>query len=168
MDRVVWIVSEGSPGHVSQSVGLAEALSKRVPLRVERIECRSRLNGVARSLVRTWMGRGGRPLPGWFLKKWLRLDLSAVTAKKPDMILSSGGKSVFAARSLAACSGAPYVFLGERKPYPSEWFHTVFTPSARDQRRERSSPAEVPLHRRFCGVHPLLRYDHVVAARPRS
>jgi len=132
MDRVVWIVSEGSPGHVSQSVGLAEALSKRVPLRVERIECRSRLNGVARSLVRTWMGRGGRPLPGWFLKKWLRLDLSAVTAKKPDMILSSGGKSVFAARSLAACSGAPYVFLGERKPYPSEWFHTVFTPSARE------------------------------------
>ena len=131
-ERVVWIISEGSPGHVSQSVGLAEALSKRIPLRVERIECRLRLNGVARSVVRTWMGRKGQPLPDWMLKRWLRVDMSATTVKKPDLILSSGGKSVFVARSLAARSGAPYVFLGERKPYPSEWFHTVFTPSARE------------------------------------
>lgn len=130
--RVVWIVSEGSPGHVSQSVGLAEALAKQVPIRVERIECRPRLNGAVRSLVRVWMGRNGRPLPDWILKRWLRVDLSATTASKPDLILSSGGKSVFAACSLAARHGAPYVFLGERKPYPSEWFHTVFTPSARE------------------------------------
>lgn len=131
-ERVVWIVSEGSPGHVSQSVGLAEALAKQVPIRVERVECRPRLNGAARSLVRAWMGRSGRPLPNWILKRWLQVDLSATTAPKPDLILSSGGKSVFAARSLAARHGVPYVFLGERKPYPSEWFHTVFTPSARE------------------------------------
>ena len=131
-ERVVWIVSEGSPGHVSQSVGLAEALAKQMPIRFERIECRPRLNGAARSLVRAWMGHGGRALPEWVLQRWLRLDLSATTAPKPDLILSSGGKSVFAARTLAARSGAPYVFLGERKPYPSEWFHTVFTPSARE------------------------------------
>lgn len=131
-ERVVWIVSEGSPGHVSQSAGLAEALAKQMPIRVERIECRPCLNGVARSLVRAWMGRNGRPLPDWVLKRWLRVDMSATTAPKPDLILSSGGKSVFAARSLAARHGVPYVFLGERKPYPSEWFHTVFTPSARE------------------------------------
>ena len=131
-ERLVWIVSEGSPGHVSQSVGLAEALAKQMPIRVERIECRPRLNGTARSLVRAWMGRGGRALPEWVLRRWLRVDLSATTVPKPDLILSSGGKSVFAARTLAARSGAPYVFLGERKPYPSEWFHTVFTPSVRE------------------------------------
>lgn len=132
-ERVVWIVSEGSPGHVSQSVGLADALAKQVPIRIERVECRPRLNGAARSLVRAWMGRNGRPLPDWILRRWLRVDLSAATASKPDLILSSGGKSVFAARSLAARHGVPYVFLGERKPYQSEWFHTVFTPSAREQ-----------------------------------
>jgi len=132
MRRVVWIISEGSPGHVSQSVGLAEALAKQVSIRVERVECRSRLNGTARSLVRAWMGRKGRPLPDWVLRRWLRVDLSATTASRPDLILSSGGKSVFVARTLAVRHGVPYVFLGERKPYPSEWFHTVFTPSARE------------------------------------
>lgn len=50
-------------------------------------------------------------------------------AGTPDLILSSGGKSVFVARTLAVRYGVPYVFLGERKPYPSAWFHTAFTPS---------------------------------------
>lgn len=131
-ERVVWIVSEGSPGHVSQSVGLAEAVAKKIPLRVEKVECRPRLNGVGRMLVRAWMGRTGMPLPVWFLTRWLRVDLSATTVQRPDLLLCSGGKSVFAARSLAALHGAPVVFLGERKPYPSEWFHTVFTPSDRE------------------------------------
>ncbi len=129
MARVVWIISEGSPGHASQSVGLAEALAAHEPLHVERLECRPRLNGAARAFVRLWMGRSGRPLPDWVLRRWLRLE-SPASAAKPGLILSSGGKSVFAARSLAVKYGVPYVFLGERKPYPSEWFHTVFTPSA--------------------------------------
>lgn len=132
MQRVVWIISEGSPGHVSQCVGLANVLGTRTPLQVERIECRPRLNGAARTLVRAWMGRAGRSLPDWFLRHVLRLNLSNSTSAKPDLILSSGGKSVFAARSLAVRYGVPYVFLGERKPYPSEWFHTAFTPSARE------------------------------------
>lgn len=143
-ERVVWIVSEGSPGHVSQSVGLAEALAKQFPIHVERVECRPRLNGAARSLVRMWMGRSGRPLPGWVLKRWLCLDLSATSAPKPDIIFSSGGKSVFAARTLAARYGAPYIFLGERKPYPSEWFHTVFTPSIREQGRHDVQVEMIP------------------------
>ena len=123
----IWIVSEGSPGHVSQSVGLAEALAATEPAGIERLECRPRLNGFARQLVQRWMGGKGRPLPGWLLRR-AGLD-SALPQGKPDLILSSGGKSVFAARTLALRYGAPYVFLGERKPYPSEWFHTAFTPS---------------------------------------
>jgi mitochondrial fission protein ELM1 len=47
----------------------------------------------------------------------------------PDLILASGGKSVFAARGLAVRYRVPFVFVGERKPYPPGWFHTVFTPS---------------------------------------
>ncbi len=132
MRRIVWIISEGSPGHVSQSVGLASALAGASLVQVERFECRPRLNGAARSLVRAWMGKAGRPLPDWVLRRWLRLDAPASTATKPDLILSSGGKSVFAARSLAARYEVPYVFIGERKPYRSEWFHTAFTPSANE------------------------------------
>lgn len=128
MKREIWIVSEGSPGHVSQSVGLAEALATTGPVDIARLECRPRLNGFARRLVQRWMGKQGRPLPGWLLRR-AGLDSASLPSKKPDLILSSGGKSVFAARTLAVRYGAPYVFLGERKPYPSEWFHTAFTPS---------------------------------------
>lgn len=127
--RIVWIISEGSPGHVSQSMGVVEALKEKIPLTVDTLECRPRLTGVSRSLVRAWMGRSGRPLPRWMLKHLLRTNPLPAPGAKPDLILASGGKSVFAARSLAARTGAPFVFLGERKPYPSEWFHTVFTPS---------------------------------------
>jgi mitochondrial fission protein ELM1 len=129
-ELTIWIVSEGSPGHVSQSQGLAAALGTLTKVRVEQLECRARLNGVARSVVRTWVGTGGRPLPEWFSRRWA--GLGKVPTGRPDMILSSGGKSVFAARTLAARYDAPYVFIGERKPYPSEWFHTVLTPSARE------------------------------------
>jgi mitochondrial fission protein ELM1 len=128
MSRQVWVISEGSPGHISQSVGLAEALAAKESLEIRQIECRPRLNGVSRSLVRLWMGRRGYPLPDWVLRRWLGLESTAALAK-PDLIVSSGGKSVFAARTLAARHHVPYVFLGERKPYPSTWFHTAFTPS---------------------------------------
>lgn len=132
-ERVVWLVSEGSPGHVSQSAGLAAALARKLPIRLERLECRPRLNGFVRSMVRVWMDMAGSPLPDWTLEAWLRLQAPGLPATPPDLVLSSGGKSVFAARSLAMKHGAPYVFLGERKPYRSEWFHTVFTPSSLEE-----------------------------------
>ncbi len=124
MKRVVWIISEGSPGHTSQSQGLVASLAQRIDLESVIIQTRPKLNGFARQLVRLWMGNWG--FPDHFIKHWLRCE---IPVSKPDLIITSGGKAVFAARSLALKTGAPLVFLGERKPYPSEWFHTVFTPS---------------------------------------
>ena len=128
MKRCVWIISEGSPGHISQSQGLVQALARRIELQVSTVETRPRLNGFGRKLVRLWMGAPGRPLPAGFLQKVLGCE--APQDPPPDLIVASGGKAVFAARTLAARFGAPLVFIGERKPYPSGWFHTVFTPSA--------------------------------------
>jgi mitochondrial fission protein ELM1 len=124
MKRVVWIISEGSPGHISQSEGLVAALARQIDLESTIIETRPKLNGFARRLCRLLMGNRGLPDP--FIKRWLRC---VPPTSKPDLIVTSGGKAVFAARSLAVRTGAPLVFIGERKPYPSEWFHTVFTPS---------------------------------------
>lgn len=124
MKRVVWIISEGSPGHISQSEGLVAALALRIELESTVIETRPLLNGFARRLVRLWMGCFG--LSDRFIRQRLRCDFPATP---PDLIVASGGKAVFAARGLALKTGAPLVFLGERKPYPSEWFHTVLTPS---------------------------------------
>ena len=127
MKAVVWIISEGSPGHVSQSEGLAAAFAQRVDLEIRLIETRLKLGGFMRHLVRFWMGRSGKPLGTMCLRHCLAC--APPVNERPDLIVTSGGKAVFAARTLAARSGAPLVFIGERKPYPSEWFHTVFTPS---------------------------------------
>lgn len=126
MKRVVWIISEGSPGHVSQSEGLVRALSRQIGLEVVRVETRPRFGGLVRKGVMLWMGRAGRPLPGFFLSRFLEC---APPEGKPDLIVTSGGKAVFAARTLSLRCNTPLVFIGERKPYPSAWFHTVLTPS---------------------------------------
>lgn len=129
--RVIWIISEGSPGHVSQSTGLAAALAERLPVETRQLECRPRINGLLRHLIRIfWMGKRGRPLPDFMLHGLIGMERPRPDESKPDLILASGGRSVFAARTLASKHGVPFVFLGERKPYPADWFHTVFTPSA--------------------------------------
>lgn len=144
MKRIVWIISEGSPGHISQSEGLVAALARRIVLESTVIQTRPKLNGLARKLVRLWMGN--RALPDRFINRWLRCK---IPASKPDLIVTSGGKAVFAARSLALITGTPLVFLGERKPYPSEWFHTVFTPSPLESGRN-----DVPIEMIPTGITP--------------
>lgn len=126
MKRSVWIVSEGSPGHISQSAGLVAALGEKLEIRTAVVETRPRFGGFLRRLVRWKMGAAGNPLSPAFMKNRLACE---PPAGAPDLLVASGGKSVFAARSLAARHGVPLVFLGERKPYPSAWFHTDFTPS---------------------------------------
>ena len=131
--RVIWIISEGSPGHVSQSVGLADALAALVPATIRQLDCRPRSGGVMRGFIRRcWMGQRARPLPDLLLNHWLRLERPAKDEPAPDVIIASGGKSVFAARTLATKQGVPLIFLGERKPYPATWFHTTFSPSSFD------------------------------------
>lgn len=131
MKRVVWIISEGSPGHVSQSIGLASALAEKFPLEIRQFECRPKISGFVRHLIRLfWMGRSGRPLPDAMLYGPIGLERAVAGEAAPDLIISSGGRSVFAARTLAVRHQVPFIFLGERKPYPPDWFHTLFTPSA--------------------------------------
>lgn len=129
--RTIWIISEGSPGHVSQSTGLAAALAEKMPVETRQFETHPKINGLVRHFIRIfWMGKSGRPLPNWVLYGLLGLERAKENESPPDLIISSGGRSVFAARTLAVKWGVPFVFLGERKPYPPEWFHTVFTPSS--------------------------------------
>jgi mitochondrial fission protein ELM1 len=125
--KTIWIVSEGSPGHISQSEGLVAALSEKVPVQEITVRGRATVRGWLRPLIRWTMGPKGRPLPGWLLSRIADVQVPA-DAAAPDLIVSSGGKSVFAARTFARRYDVPYVFIGERKPYPAEWFHTIISP----------------------------------------
>jgi mitochondrial fission protein ELM1 len=61
------------------------------------------------------------------------------------LIILSGGKAVFAAKSLATKYRAPLVFIGERKPYPSNWFHTVLTPSEYERDSNDIALRKIPI-----------------------
>jgi len=141
--KTALVVSEGSPGHDSQSEGLARALGEVVGLGVRRVDGRSRAAGWARPAVRAAMGRGGRALPGWALSRVCGVRYADV-ADGVDVVISSGGKSVFAARSLAVRLGAPLVFVDEQKKFPDGWFDVIVSPVAGDARANVVRAAVLP------------------------
>ena len=123
----IWVIDEASPGHLSQSVGLAEGLAKVTPSHIVVIKGRSKLRGWQRPFAQWIMGKQGRPLPDRLMRQVIDLIIPEQVAS-PDLIISSGGKSVFAARTLSQRHHAPYVYIGERKPFPSTWFDLVISP----------------------------------------
>ena len=129
--KTVWIVSEGSPGHVSQSIGLACALDILVPLQTITITGRATLRGWLRPIIRWLMGPHGRPLNDFLLHRIADIKIPS-NAPLPDLIVSSGGKSVFVGKTLAERYKVPYIFIGERKPYPADWFHTIISPNPKE------------------------------------
>ena len=129
--KTLWIVSEGSPGHISQSVGLAEGIAALEPVQTVIINGRAKIRGWLRPLVRHSMGKTGNPLSDHMLQ-WVAEVEIPENCPAPDLVISSGGKSVYAATTLARRNGVPYIYIGERKPYPAEWFHTVVSPVLRE------------------------------------
>lgn len=123
----IWVISEGSPGHICQSTGLASAISDVVDCRTVIVEARESIRGWLRSSVRFTMKIRGGALSDNLLSKIADVSIPE-DAGNPDLLICSGGKSVFAAKSLSVKHGAPLVFIGERKHFPSEWFHTVVSP----------------------------------------
>jgi mitochondrial fission protein ELM1 len=139
--RTVWIVSEGTPGHVSQSIGLVAAMETRVPLKSFQVGGRLSARGWRRSMIRLAMGQSGRALPAWLLHKVAKVEIPDGTPS-PDLIVSCGGKSVVAARSWACKLGVPYIFIGLQRTYPAKWFHIIISPIKREA-DENTIEAEV-------------------------
>jgi len=125
--KTIWVISEGSPGHICQSVGVADALSAVVDCRSVMVKGRENIRGWLRSSVKFTMTICGGALSDGFLRNVADIEIPD-DAGKPDLLICSGGKSVFAAKALSVKHGAPLVFVGERKHFPAEWFHTVVSP----------------------------------------
>jgi len=120
----IWIVSEGSPGHVSQSKGLAEAIASLTPTRTFQVEVRQKGRGWRRGLFRFLFNLAPRLRPFWVkhCSRWEELPTDV-----PDLLIASGGKSIFLARSLADQVKIPLVFCGSPEPYPTCWFDCVLS-----------------------------------------
>jgi len=87
---VIWIVTDGKPGHENQSLGLADALGRRAAVALHRIELpgKSRLFGRLRQAFQL-----ARALP------------------PPDLILGAGHATHLALIGLARHTGAPCVVM---------------------------------------------------------
>lgn len=137
----LWLVDEGSPGHFSQSAGLADALGQLIPVKAHRVSGRTKVRGWQRHLIRWLMGKRGAALSDAILSRIA--DVAIPTeAGSPAMIISSGGKSVFTALALAQRYQVPYVFIGEQKPYPSSWFDCVVS-HVKQEASERTIDVEL-------------------------
>jgi hypothetical protein len=139
----VWWIDEGAHGHRAQSQGVLAALA-RLGHAVEstRISASDRLPGVwrapARAIVDASRGRLGAAV-AHRMSAFARPE-----GPPPDLILSSGGKSVFANVTLAREAGAPNVFVGDPRPYPPRWFAAVLSPQGSGLRDNLIATAALP------------------------
>ena len=107
---VVWIISDGKPGHLNQSRGMAEALARILPTDIRIIPAVSRGQAV-------W-----RLLP----KRWPTADLP-----HPDLIVGAGHATHLSLLAARRATGSPTAVL--MKPsLPRRWFDFLIVP-AHDQ-----------------------------------
>ena len=141
--RTIWIVSEGSPGHISQSRGLVEAIGSLVPAQSFQVEVREKGGGGLRGLYRALfqLTPGLRPL-------WIRFCASCgdLPLTPPEMIVASGGKSVFSARFLADRYDVPLVYCGSPAPYPAAWFDCILSTGNSADKGKNWIPTDVLLN----------------------
>ncbi len=120
----IWILDEGSQGHVVQSRGLVRELAKVVDLKVSEIPARLAVEqGIARSVVKKLLRR-------WH---WDRLfhathALGPIPDEKPDLILSSGPRSMLALEHLSRKYQCPSVFVQGTVVVPENLFTAVMRP----------------------------------------
>ena len=104
--RIVWIASDGKPGHLNQSLGLAEALARATPIETITLPA----------------------LPAW--RAWLALLLKRFPGPllpEPDLIVGAGHAThltLLAARR--ACGGRSVVLM--KPTLPRRWFDLCIVP----------------------------------------
>ena len=103
---VVWIVSDGKPGHVNQSLGLAEALARATPTAIHLLPA----------------------LPAW--RAWLALLLKRMPGRElpnPDLIVGAGHATHVTLLAARRARGGRTVVL--MKPsLPRRWFDLCILP----------------------------------------
>ncbi len=102
----IWLISDGKPGHLNQSLGLVEAMERLRPVEVHRI-C---IAGVS----------------GWW-KKYRAASEQAKDLPSPDIVMGAGHGTHFSLWRLARTYDAKSIVL-MRPSMPLSWFDRVICP----------------------------------------
>ena len=134
----ILILSDGRAGHFNLSEGIAAALAKRVPTRVERRDVRrGRWPGpVLAAMTRVWAP--SEPL--------MRLvyDIDATALAPADVVISAGAETLAASIWIARTLGCPNIFYGSLRWFAPTDFALVLTSYARKAGRPRHALALKP------------------------
>ena len=122
--RAVLVLSDGRPGHFNQAKGIVRALELIGPVDLEWAEVRLRF-GFLRRPLKWLLNSFFRPLPLWLLRGFYRLP--RLRHKRPDVIVSAGGKTSFLNAALARRHNARNIFAGSLRGLSAELFSAVLT-----------------------------------------
>ncbi len=117
----VWLLSDGAPGHLSQSRGIVDALATRREVKLTTIDLKLR-SSMWKRLGRLCLPRI-RDTAGWLARTYT----VTLPAGRPGLIMSSGANTLLANALLARQHAVPNVYSGTLKGYDPAAFDCVFT-----------------------------------------
>lgn len=118
--KIVWVISDGIPGHFNQSKGVLLALESQFPIQVEWIEAKLKKSFYRRVLNFIL----NRFIPNIQFFSWF-YQLSPLPANKPDIVVGAGGKSAYAIAWLANAYAAKSIFCGSLRQLKSSLFDAI-------------------------------------------
>ena len=117
----VWLLSDGAPGHLSQSRGIVDALATRRKVKLTTIDLKLR-SSLWKRLGRLYLPRI-RDTAGWLARTYT----VTLPVGRPALIVSSGANTLLANALLARQHAVPNVYSGTLKGYDPAAFDCVFT-----------------------------------------
>lgn len=117
----LWLLTDGAPGHWSQSQGIADALAQAYEVEILRVmlKVRSSLWKRLGRLCLPWIRN-----PAFWLARVYDLKLPV---GQPDLIISSGANTLLANALLARQRQAPNTYSGTLKGYDASAYRVIFT-----------------------------------------
>jgi len=134
----LWLIDPGIPGHTTQVEGIGRIFQQETGAECVWISGKSTRKGLLRSLIR----RGSRWVPSGLLPKVAKVIYPEVELprRKPDLIVTSGSKTIPLCRLLKRLTGAPSLFLGSIERPRSDYFDLVVLPATMDLPNEMIVP----------------------------
>ena len=122
--QILWVLSDGRPGHESQSKGIVAALKTHRDVQVHWIAVTLR-NTLWRSVLRA----AARCLPAQMLHRLLPFVYRKTDwpSSAPAIVIGSGGDTLFMVGALSGLHRVPSIFSGTTKRYPRNFLDCVFT-----------------------------------------
>jgi uncharacterized protein len=120
----IWLISDGNPGHYNQSLAVAEALQRAGYGPIVWVDARQHIRGFARPLVARLIQATRHGLPIW-LENMIYDFPEGRPSGRPDLIISSGGKTAFLNVLLARRLGCANIFIGPPPDLSTRQFKVV-------------------------------------------